>query len=90
MIDVLKLVKFDLNRCDDKLDEYLTNRINAAKKEIEREGIKLNLEDEDHALVVADYASWLYRKRAQDIAFPRSLRYRLNNILISQKAGEDK
>lgn len=88
MIDALELLKFDLHILHNQSDEYLRTRIDAAKKEIVREGIELNMEKEDHVLIIVDYAAWLYRKRTQDITFPRHLRYRMNNILISQKAGK--
>ncbi len=85
MIDPLKILKADLGRLDNKLDDYLNTRIKAAKTEIEREGIKLDENNEDHVLILVDYAAWLYRKRTQDIDFPRHLRYRMNNLLFSQK-----
>lgn len=88
MINTLELLKFDLHILHNQADEYLKNRIEAAKKEIVREGIELNMQKEDHASIVVDYAAWLYRKRTQDIQFPRHLRYRMNNVLISQKAGK--
>ncbi|MBR1540696.1 MAG: phage head-tail connector protein [Clostridia bacterium] len=88
MLDPLKMLKSDLRILHDKEDEYLNFRISAAKKEIEREGIKLDLDEVDHVLIVSDYAAWLYRKRSQEIAFPQNLRTRMNKLLISQKAGK--
>ena len=88
MLKAIEILKSDLRILHDKSDEYLQNRIDAAKIEIEREGIKIDESKIDHVLVIVDYAAWLYRKRTQNIDFPRHLRYRLNNILISQKAGK--
>lgn len=88
MIDALKILKNDLGRLDNKQDEYLSNRLNSAKKEIEREGIKIDMDEIEHVLILVDYTAWLYRKRTQDIPFPRHLRYRMNNLLFSQKAGK--
>lgn len=88
MIDALKILKADLGILHDKLDQdALIPRINSAKQDIEREGIKLDMEDINHVFIVTDYAAWLYRKRTQDVPFPRSLRFRMNNLLYSQKGG---
>lgn len=85
MIDAIKLLKSDLGILHNKLDDYLIPRINSAKEEIEKEGIKIDMNNISHVLIVVDYAAWLYRKRTQDIAFPKHLRYRMNNLLFSQK-----
>lgn len=87
MIDAVKILKNDLRmiNIDSETQTYLENRINAAKKDIEIEGIKLDMNNIDHVLIVVDYAAWLYKKRNQDIGFPRHLRYRMNNVLFSQK-----
>ncbi len=88
MIDALKILKADLGILHDKLDQdKLIPRINSAKADIEREGIKINMEDISHVVIVTDYAAWLYRKRTQDVPFPRNLRFRMNNLLYSQKGG---
>lgn len=88
MVDALKLLKADLGILHDKLDQdVLIPRIKSAKEDIEREGIKIDMENMSHVVIVTDYASWLYRKRTQDVPFPRSLRFRMNNLLYSQKGG---
>lgn len=87
MINAVKILENDLRilNIDKETEAYLQNRIDAAKEEIELEGIKLDMDNIKHVLVVVDYAAWLYKKRNQDVGFPRHLRYRMNNILFSQK-----
>lgn len=90
MIDAVKILKNDLRKInlDKETSSYLEHRINAAKKDIEREGIKIDMNNIDHVLIVVDYAAWLYKKRDQNIGFPRHLRFRMNNLLYSQKGGK--
>lgn len=69
------------------MDDYINQLISAAKGMIAREGITLTDSIEDGNLV-AMYAAYLYRKRAEDTpVMPRMLRYALNNRLFSEKIG---
>ncbi len=83
---VLEILKIDLQISTNKLDDYLTNLVSAAKEYISTEGIVLGNSQGDVNLVVM-YAAYLYRKRREDGPMPRSLRWALNNRLFSQKAG---
>ena len=82
----LKLLKINLQISTDKLDDYLSGLISAARDYISKEGIALSDTPGDNNLVVM-YAAYLYRKRREDGPMPRSLRWALNNRLFSQKAG---
>lgn len=67
----------------------LGNIIDVAKAAIKREGINLT-DSIDDGMLVESYAAFLYRKRREDaISMPRSLRYLLNNRLISEKGKSD-
>ena len=78
-------MKTDLEISGNVRDDMLTNMIELAKAAITREGIKLN-DSVDDGMLVESYAAFLYRKRREDtMAMPRSLRYLLNNRLISEK-----
>ena len=95
--DILEMLKTDLQISTTKYDKYLTNIIKLAKAAIEEEGIvlkKLVENGEDIGLKIEDgmlvqmYAAYLYRKRREEnVAMPRMLRYALNNRLLSQKGG---
>jgi len=85
--EILAILKTDLQISVSNYDAYLKNIIILAEKAIAKEGIILDASTED-GMLVEMYAAYLYRKRREEIAeMPRSLRYMLNNRLISQKAG---
>lgn len=81
----LTLLRMDLQITTDKYNEYLAAVLSAAAAAIEREGVVLADTAEDGMLCV-QYASYLYRRRRdQDTAMPRYLRWTLNNRKISQE-----
>lgn len=94
--DVITILKTSLNlvRTNDALDQHLEHLVNSAIGFIEREGYTFTTSDDAHeftaeeAQLVIMYASFLYRKRATDEGMPRSLRWTLNNAILSQKARE--
>ena len=68
-------------------DEYLKVLLKQACSLMSREGI-VDDDSFDYYMAKIDYAAFLFRKRANNdspLAMPRSLRYELNNILLSQK-----
>lgn len=82
----LTLLKQDLQMLTSANDAYLASLITAAESAMQREGIELVENDMDIDMAVVQYAAYLFRKRASDeTAMPRFLRWRLNNILFSQK-----
>ena len=93
--DILTMLKIDLQISVTQQDAYLTNLIELAKAAIQKEGIILNeLTEEGNSkgitvedgMIIQMYAAYLYRKRREEnAAMPRSLRYALNNRLFSQK-----
>ena len=86
----LTLLKQDLQMLTSANDDYLKALISAAESAIQREGITLVENDTDIDMAVVQYAAYLFRKRASnETAMPRFLRWRLNNILFSQKGKAD-
>lgn len=82
----LALLKQDLQMLTTANDTYLKSLIVAAETAIRREGIVLVENDMDIDMAVIQYAAYLFRKRASnETSMPRFLRWRLNNILFSQK-----
>lgn len=75
---VLLLVKQRLNRLVgiDRLDDYLTERIDSAREELLEQGIKLTDSHSDTMLLV-DYAVWQYQSRDKDMDMPRWLQRRI-------------
>lgn len=85
--DILTALKVDLQISSNSYDAYLKNILELAKAAIAREGITIAETVED-GMLIEMYAAYLYRKRrGENAAMPRSLRYALNNRLMSQKAG---
>lgn len=78
---ILPLLKMDLDIHTNKRDGYLNTLISSAKEFIAQEGITLGQSYSD-TLLVEMYAAYLYRKRKEDAAMPRMLRYALNNRLL--------
>lgn len=86
----LTLLKQDLQMLTSANDEFLKSLITTAESAIQREGIMLVENDMDIDMAVVQYAAYLFRKRAgNETAMPRFLRWRLNNILFSQKGKTD-
>lgn len=86
----LVLLKQDLQMLTSVNDDFLKSLITTAESAIQREGIMLVENDMDIDMAVIQYAAYLFRKRAGDeTAMPRFLRWRLNNILFSQKGKID-
>lgn len=84
----LALLKQDLQMLTSANDDFLKSLIITAESAIQREGITLVENDMDIDMAVVQYAAYLFRKRASsETAMPRFLRYRLNNILFSQKGA---
>lgn len=83
--DILVAVKTDLQISVSSYDTHLTRLIGMAKELIEKEGASLDASSIPDGILVAQYTAYLWRKRAEDVPMPRSLRWALNNKLFSQK-----
>lgn len=80
----LTVLKVDLQINSQALDDYLVQLIQAAEEYIGTEGIVLAETPGDTQLVVM-YAAYLYRRRREEnTAMPRMLRYALNNRVLKQ------
>lgn len=83
----MKILKRDLQMLTNTNDEYLRHLLELADELMQREGIRDTKSIEYEAAQI-QYAAYLFRKRAgSETAMPRYLRYELNNLLFSQKAG---
>lgn len=88
--ELLMMTKSNLQIAGSLWDAYLAQLIIAAQGAIATQGITLDLEQVSDCNLVVMYASYLYRKRADDNpAMPRMLRYELNNRLFSQKVAPE-
>lgn len=87
--EILTILKSDLDiaQTSTTKDALLNNLITLSQAAITKEGITLTspLTVEEGTLVEM-YAAFLYRKRKEATqTMPHSLRYMLNNMLLSQK-----
>jgi len=87
--DILTILKSDLDIASTSTtkDTLLNNLIDLSQAAITKEGITLTtpLTIEEGTLIEM-YAAFLYRKRKEATqTMPHSLRYMLNNMLLSQK-----
>lgn len=99
MDDLLGRLKIDIGILNSTAyDARLTSLLNVAQKEIEREGITLDLDNSvDDGELLIDYARFMWQARRgenPEATLPRSLRYRLNNRLFgpersSRNGGSD-
>ena len=86
--DKLQILKLDLQITTTAYDELLLQMLAAAADMISREGITLDANKAEDTQLVIMYAAYLYRKRRdENPAMPRMLRWALNNRLFSEKAG---
>ncbi|MBQ6815586.1 MAG: hypothetical protein IJP13_08625 [Lachnospiraceae bacterium] len=83
--EIMELVKLDLGMSASAYNKLVEARIKSAKAAIKNEGINLIEGDDEDSLLIADYAAFLHRDRKSKEGMPRSLRWRLNNRLLSKK-----
>ncbi len=83
---LLPKLKIDLGITTTAFDTRLTDHIDAAKIDIEREGIVLGSAADDDDLILM-FAGWRWRNRATGEKMPRMLRFAMNNKLCAQKMG---
>lgn len=89
----LAMLKIDLGITSTAYDNRLTQYIEGAKREIEREGITLSLDDSqagtsetiDDANLVVMYAAWMWRRRDTGEGMPRMIRWMLNNRIYDME-----
>lgn len=85
----LALVKARLNRLqsDTSLDDYLQARIDSAAEELERTGIRLDVDGSpEDLMLLVDYAVWQYQNRDKPGAMPDWLRLRRRERWIREGA----
>lgn len=88
---LLQRLKIDLGIINSTAyDERLQSLLNVAKKEIEREGVVLDPDNNtDDGELLVDYARFMWQGRRGDsnpeAQMPRNLRWRINNRLFGKE-----
>lgn len=88
MEQLLQMLKVDLGITTTAYDARLTQYLQNAEKQIEREGAIIDLSDAEDMQLVVMYAAWTWRKRDSGEGMPRMIRYALNNRIFAEKMGE--
>jgi hypothetical protein len=84
--EVLILFKADLGISSTAKDNYFSKHIENCKAEIENKGITLDLVNTEDIMLLADYASWNYRKRMDNVPLSNNLQSRLNNRKVKARS----
>lgn len=84
----LALLKANIGAIESTLyDTLFLSLLTSAKSMIEREGIVLDLDEQEDNNLIVGYATWLFQQREDPaMQMPRWLRYNLNNKVLHQKA----
>lgn len=84
----LSLLKANLSAIGSTIyDELFLSLLTSAKSMIEREGITLDLDEQEDNNLIVGYATWLFQQReSPEMPMPRWLRYNLNNRVLHEKA----
>lgn len=87
---MLTMLKTDLGiMTSAAFDVRLTQLLTAAEQAIIKEGAStLDASNTLDMELIVMYAAWLWRKRDSMEGMPRMLRYKLNNRVLGEKAGD--
>lgn len=85
----LQMLKIDLGITTTAYDERLTQYLQAASGEIEREGVTLSPDSIEDANLQIMYAAWMWRKRDTGEGMPRMISWQINNRLFDMGGGSD-
>lgn len=88
MDNVLILLKIDLGITHNLRDAYFIQLIQGSEKEIEKKGVRLDLNAADDQMLLADYAAWTYRKRQEDIPLANNIQHRIRNRIIKERVNK--
>jgi hypothetical protein len=88
MDTILNLLKLDLGITHNLRDAFFIALIQASIGEIEKRGIKLDLNNASDQMLVCDYSAWTYRKRQEDIPLANNIRQRLRNRIIEERIAK--
>lgn len=88
------MLKIDLGITSEAYDDRLKQYLAGARREIEREGVVLSLDDPDadppttetidDANLQIMYAAWMWRRRDTGEGMPRMIRWQMNNRLFDR------
>lgn len=90
MVDVLTLFKIDIGVSHNKRDTLFLSIIEASKKEIERKGINLDIDDIEDKMLLSDYSVWVYENRREDKPLAKNIDLRIKNRIVRERSNYEK
>ena len=88
MDTLLNLLKLDLGITHNLRDAFFMKLLDGTMQEIKRRGITLDLNSADDQMLVVDYASWMYRKRQEDVPLASNIQHRIRNRIIKERIAK--
>jgi hypothetical protein len=88
MDTIINLLKLDLGIQHNLRDAFFIQLVKGVIGEIEKRGIKLDLNDASDQMLVSDYSAWVYRKRQEDIPLANNIKSRLRNRIIEERIAK--
>jgi len=88
MDTIINLLKLDLGIQHNLRDAFFIQLIKGTIGEIEKRGIKLDLNSASDQMLVSDYSAWVYRKRQEDLPLANNIQTRLRNRIIEERIAK--
>lgn len=88
MDTIINLLKLDLGIQHNLRDAFFIQLVNGTIGEIEKRGIKLDLNKASDQMLVVDYSAWVYRKRQEDLPLANNIQIRLRNRIIEERIAK--
>jgi hypothetical protein len=88
MDTMLNLLKLDMGITHNLRDAFFMKLLDGTMQEIKRRGITLDLKSADDQMLVVDYASWMYRKRQDDVPLASNIQHRIRNRIIKERIAK--
>ena len=88
MDTLINLLKLDLGIQHNLRDAFFIQLVKGTIGEIEKRGIKLNLNDASDQMLISDYSAWVYRKRQEDLPLANNIKSRLRNRIIEERIAK--
>jgi hypothetical protein len=85
---MLNLLKLDMGITHNLRDAFFMKLLDGTMQEIKRRGITLDLNSADDQMLVVDYASWMYRKRQEDVPLASNIQHRIRNRIIKERIAK--
>jgi hypothetical protein len=88
MDTLINLLKLDLGIQHNLRDAFFIQLVKGTIGEIEKRGIKLDLNNASDQMLIVDYSAWVYRKRQEDLPLANNIQIRLRNRIIEERIAK--